>query len=234
MQMVILAGGLATRLHPLTERVPKSLILIQGKPFLQYQIELLKRYGITDLLLCTGFLGNRIKLWFDDGQKFGVRIQYSEEKNGLLGTGGALKNAEEFLGNEFFVMYGDSYLFLDYQEVIDYFHESDTLGLMVVYKNHNKYDKSNVIVENGFVKVYDKSTTSPGMIYIDAGLSVLKKEVLAFFSLDKPFPLDDIFQYLISRKELAVFETKQRFYEIGSIGGLKDFRHLVKKGEIKA
>ncbi len=231
MQVVILAGGLATRLRPLTEKIPKSMIRINEKPFLEYQIELLKKNNLTDILLCAGYLGGQIKDYFGDGEKFGVRLEYSEEKEELLGTGGALKKTESLLEDEFFVMYGDSYLILDYQEIADYFRKFNRLGLMVVYKNYNKFDKSNVVVKNGFVKVYNKRDSSPEMVYIDEGISILKKEILSDFPPHTSFSLDRIFQRLISKKELLAFETKQRFYEIGSPQGLSDFKKLILKKE---
>lgn len=233
MQVVILTGGLATRLGTLADIVPKSMILVKKKPFLQYQIELLKKNNLTEILLCIGYLGSQIKDYFGDGRSWGVRLNYSEEKERLLGTGGALKKAESLLEDEFFVMYGDSYLLLDYQEIVRYFHNFNNRGLMVVYKNHNKFDKSNLIVKNGLVKLYDKKGVNPEMVYIDEGISILRKEVLRGFPSSKPFALDEIFQRLIQEKELLAFQTNQRFYEIGSPQGLDDFKKLIlKKGAI--
>ena len=229
MQVVILAGGLATRLRSLVEKVPKSMIRVNGKPFLEYQIELLKKSGLVDILLCVGYLGSQIKDYFSDGKNFGVRLSYSEEKKKLSGTGGALKKAENLLEDEFFVMYGDSYLLLDYQEIARYFHNFNKRGLMVVYKNHNQFDKSNLIVKNGLVKLYDKKGVNPEMVYIDEGISILRKEVLPGFPLSKPFALDEIFQRLIQERELLAFQTNQRFYEIGSPQGLNDFEKLILK-----
>lgn len=234
MQIVILAGGLAISLRPLTERVPKSMICIHDRPFLEYQIELLKKNNLTDILLCIGYLGSRIEDYFGDGSSWGVRLSYSEEKERLLGTGGALKKAESLLENEFFVMYGDSYLLLNYQEIAHYFHNFNKGGLMVVYKNYNQFDKSNLIVKNGLVKLYSKKEVNPEMVYIDEGVSILKKEILHSFPSEEPFPLDEIFQRLIQEKELLAFQTKQRFYEIGSPEGLDDFKELILRKRIVA
>ncbi len=231
MQVVILAGGLATRLRSITNKISKSIIRINEKPFLEYQIELLKKNNLTDILLCIGHLGSQIKDYFGNGKNWGVRLSYSEEKENLLGTGGALKKAENLLEDEFFVMYGDSYLILDYQDIADYFHNFDKQGLMVVYKNYNQFDKSNLIVENGLVKLYDKEGVNSKIVYIDEGISILKKEILSDFPPHIPFALDRIFQRLISKKELLAFETKQRFYEIGSPQGLSDFKKLILKKE---
>ena len=119
--MVILAGGLGTRLRPFTSEVPKALIPIGGKPFLHHQIDLLKRRGIRDIVLCVAHLGEQVKDYFGDGSWLGVRIKYSEEEGHLLGTAGAIKNAEPLLSDDFFLMYGDSYLMIDYREVMRYF-----------------------------------------------------------------------------------------------------------------
>ena len=160
MQIAILAGGLATRLQPLTEKIPKSMIMIQGKPFFQYQLEFLKKEGITDIVLCVGHLSEQIETYFGDGKRFGVNITYSKERDKLLDTAGALKNAERLLEDVFFVMYGDSYLFLDFEAVKGYYRIHNKSALMVVYKNHDIYDKSNVVVEDGMVMRYDKKHTT--------------------------------------------------------------------------
>lgn len=233
MQVVILAGGLGTRLKPLTEKIPKSMVLIQGKPFLEYQLNLLVRCGISDIVLCIGYLGEKIKNYFGDGKRFGVKIKYSEETEKLLGTAGALKNAVDLLDDIFFVTYGDAYLILDYREVMRYFKKFNKLGLMVVYKNFDRYDKSNVIVEGGLVKVYDKQRRAPDMVYIDFGVSVLRKKALDLVPKGKVMDLEEFYQELIRRRELLAFETQQRFYEVGSHNGLKEFEGLVSSGQIK-
>lgn len=230
LQVIILAGGLGTRLRPLTEEVPKSMVPILGKPFLEHQINLLRRYGVTDFVICVGYLGEKIREYFGDGSKFGVDIKYSEEKNELLGTAGALKKAEALVEDVFFVTYGDAYLILNYSNVMDYFLQFTKLGLMVVYKNFDAYDRSNVVVEGDFVKVYDKRIKFPGMFYIDFGVSVFKRGVLDLIPVRRAVDLEEIYQDLIRRRELIAYETGQRFYEIGSRGGLKEFEDLVKSG----
>ena len=135
MQVVILAGGLATRLRPLTETIPKSMVLINNKPFLQYQLELLRSNGITDIVLCVGYLHKQIEDYFQNGRNFGVNIKYSREEKGLLGTAGALKNAANFLEDKFFLIYGDSYIFLNFKEILSYFNSYNELALMVVYES---------------------------------------------------------------------------------------------------
>jgi NDP-sugar pyrophosphorylase family protein len=234
MQMVILAGGLATRLRPLTDTIPKSLVVIHRKPFLQYQLELLRRHGITDIILCIGHLGDQIRGYFEDGWRFGVNIRYSQEGERLLGTAGAIKHAEPLLEDIFLLMNGDSFLMLDYRGIMDYFRGFRKLGLMVVYKNCDRYDRSNVVLEGKLVKVYDRKQRTPGMIYIDEGLSVLRKEALELIPEGETVPIEFLYQSLISRGDLLAYETSQRFYEIGSPEGLEEFRQLVASGGIQA
>lgn len=227
MQIVILCGGLGTRLASVTERVPKSLAILDGKPFLQYQVELLRSRGITDIVLCIGYLGQQIRRFLDDGTAWGVRIEYSDEGERLLGTAGAIKRAEPLLKERFFVMYGDSYLPLDFENVGKCFEERGRLAMMVVYRNDNRYDTSNVILDGDLVQVYDKKSRLPDMVYIDAGVSVLRKEVLGLIPPDEVYTLEALYQGLIQAKKLAAYETRQRFYEIGSPEGLEEFRNLV-------
>ncbi len=231
MQMVIIAGGLGTRLRPLSNRVPKSLIEVQGKPFLEYQIGLLKRNGINDIVLCVGHLAKQIKDHFGDGKEFGVNIKYSEEDKALLGTAGALKKAEPLLEEKFFVMNGDSYLPLDYAEVMSYFKGRDRLALLVVYKNYNQYDRSNVVIDADMVKVYSREKQMPGMIYIHAGLSVITREALSLIPVGQTVSQDELWSELVSQNELLAFETHNRFYEVGSFSGLEEFRQLMGQKE---
>jgi NDP-sugar pyrophosphorylase family protein len=230
--MVILAGGLGTRLRPLTSEVPKALISINGKPFLRHQIDLLKRRGIRDIVLCIGHLGEQVRDYFGDGRGLGVRIRYSEEEGSLLGTAGAIKKAEPLLNDDFFLMYGDSYLMIDYRQIMRHFRRFDRLGLMVVWKNAGGLERSNVVVEGNLVTAYNKNQKSPDMVYINYGLSVLRKDALAFIPAGRPFSQEDFYQILIDQGELLAFEVGQRFYEIGSPKGLEEFGMLVASGGV--
>ena len=232
MQMAILAGGLGTRLRPLTSEVPKALIPIGGKPFLHHQIELLKRQGIRDIVLCVGHLAEQVQDYFGDGRWLGVRIKYSEEKGSLLGTAGAIKMAEPLLGDDFFLMYGDSYLMIDYQEIMRYFRRFHRLGLMVVWKNLDRLERSNVSAKGNLVTAYNKDRKSSDMVYINYGLSVLRKEALVFIPPGRPFSQEEFYRILIDRRELLAFEVGQRFYEIGSPRGLEEFEMLVASGAV--
>jgi NDP-sugar pyrophosphorylase family protein len=227
MQVAILAGGLATRLGPLTKETPKSLINIRGKPFLQYQLEFLKKGNIRDIVLCIGYLGEQIEKYFGDGMEFGIGIKYSYDGDKLLGTAGALKNAERWLEDEFVVMYGDSYLFLDFPAVASYFRKFDKLGLMVVYKNTDRYDKSNVVIDGNLVKEYNKKVKSKDMVHIDYGASILRKEALKLVPQNQPYSLEELFSQLIDRKQLLAYEVGRRFYQIGSLEGLHEFEKYI-------
>jgi NDP-sugar pyrophosphorylase family protein len=232
--MVILAGGLGTRMRPLTDELPKVLIPVNGKPFLHHQIELLKEHGIRDIVLCVGHLGGLIRTHFGQGDWLGVRIRYSEERGALLGTAGAIKNAEPLLEDDFFLLYGDSYLQVDYGEVMRYFRRFGAQGLMVVYHNSNRLEPSNVVVRDGRVAVYDKEGKTPGMQYINYGLSVLRKEALRLVPGGRPFSQEELYCLLIEQGQLLAWEAGHRFYEIGSRQGLAEFRELVASGELEA
>ena len=178
MQAVILAGGLGTRLRPLTNGVPKAMVMVHGKPFLEYQVRLLRNGGITSLVLCIGHLGQHIREYFGDGGKYGVDIRYSDDGDTLLGTAGALKRAEPLLADDFFLIYGDSYLFLDYRAIMDYFRQRDKLALMVVYRNEDSREPSNVVTDGESVLAYDKETRTADMTHINFGASVIRKQAL--------------------------------------------------------
>ncbi len=228
MQVVILAGGLATRLGDLTEDVPKSLLKIQGKPFLEYQLELLRRAGISDIVLCLGHLGEQIERYFGNGNKFGVSIHYSSEEK-PLGTAGALRNTEDLLDDVFFCMYGDSYLFINFAEVMHYFKSQNKLALMTVFKNRNLFDRSNTAVEGNLVSKYDKTNSTGDLAYIDYGLNVFRKHALEMVPSNKFCSLEDLFPRLITLRELLAYQVEERFYEIGSLRGLEDFKEYIKE-----
>jgi N-acetyl-alpha-D-muramate 1-phosphate uridylyltransferase len=225
--VAILAGGLAMRLRPITERIPKVLIPVAGKPFLAHQLALLHQQGITRAVLCLGHLGDMVQREFGDGSAHGVKLDYSFDGPRLLGTGGALKRALPLLGEKFFVLYGDSYLPIDFRSVAEFFEHSGRLGLMTVFQNEGRFDTSNVVFGDGEIKVYDKKNKVPEMRHIDYGLSLFKAVTFDEWPADQPFDLADVMQRLVARKQLAGFEVKQRFYEIGSHAGLAELESLL-------
>jgi NDP-sugar pyrophosphorylase family protein len=227
--VAILAGGLATRLRPITEKVPKLLVEVAGEPFFSHQIRLLKAAGLTHLVLCVGYLGEKIVELYGDGAKWGVKIEYSFDGPKLLGTGGALIQALPRLGSAFYVLYGDSYLPVDYQAVGNFFLRSGQLGLMTVYENHGKYDSSNVWYEAGEIKVYDKKNRLPQMHHIDYGLGVFRAAAFDGFARDAVVDLAEVQKALVAKRQLAGYEIGERFYEIGSHEGLSELDALLRK-----
>ncbi len=226
--VAILAGGLATRLRPLTESIPKALIRVAGEPFIAHQLRLLHSRGIRQAVLCVGHLGEVIAAELGSGKRFGVRIEYSFDGPRLLGTGGALKRAAAKLGDRFFVLYGDSYLPIDYTRVAKAFRESGKTGLMTVYKNEDLWDRSNVWFEGNKVCRYDKVQHMPDMRHIDYGLGLLCMDALANWPENEPFDLGDVYRDLIAKDQLAGFEVTHRFYEIGSTEGLSELESLLR------
>lgn len=220
--VAILAGGLATRLRPLTERVPKVLLPVAGKPFLEHQLNLLRAQGIRRVVLCLGYLGELVEKQFGDGSKFEMELKYSLDGPVLLGTGGAIRQALPKLGHRFFVLYGDSYLTVPFAPVAQAFERSAKRGLMTVYRNEGLYDSSNVVFRGGQIVKYDKKNREPEMRYIDYGLSLFQASVFEEWPPGQKFDLAEVMQKLVSRGDLAGFEVAERFYEIGSPAGLAE------------
>jgi NDP-sugar pyrophosphorylase family protein len=231
--VAILAGGLATRLRPITEKIPKVLVSVAGKPFLAHQLELLRSQGIVRVVLCLGYLGELVRRDFGDGQAFGVHLDYSFDGPKLLGTGGALKQALPRLGDTFFVLYGDSYLTSPFAPIADFFKASQKRGLMTVYRNEGLYDTSNVVFRDGRIVVYDKKARLPEMRHIDYGLSLFKSSVFQEWPTADAFDLADVMHRLVAAGDLAGYEVPERFYEIGSPAGLAELEKLLsKKGNV--
>jgi N-acetyl-alpha-D-muramate 1-phosphate uridylyltransferase len=220
--VAVLAGGLATRLRPITEEIPKSLIEVAGEPFICHQLEYLRKQGINSVVLCIGFLGEMIQEVVGDGSRWDMHISYSPDGPALLGTGGALRNALPLLGEHFFILYGDSYLPIDFSHVEKTYAASGKKGLMTVLKNKNRWDKSNVEFEAGQITEYNKTVIRPQMHYIDYGLGILQSAVLQAYPAGQSFDLSKVYNDLSLAGELAGYEVFERFYEIGSHQGIAD------------
>ena len=229
--VAILAGGLATRLRPITEKIPKSLMDVVGKPFLIRQLEYLRCQGVTRVVLCLGYLGDQVEAIVGDGSDFGIIVSYSHDGPRLLGTGGALKQALPLLGEQFFVFYGDSYLPIDFREVERNFLLSGKLALMTVLKNSGQWDKSNVLFNDSIIFEYNKQAPKPEMAHIDYGLGVLSASVLENAPSNEHFDLADIYHQLSLQGLLAGYEVFERFYEIGSHKGLQETINYFKQTE---
>ncbi len=225
--VAILAGGLATRLKPITEKVPKVLVPVAGKPFLAHQIKLLREQGIRRAVLCVGHLGEMVQREFGDGRAHGIRLDYSFDGPALRGTGGALRQALPLLGGSFFVLYGDSYLPVAFAPIAEHFESCGKPGLMTVFRNEGRFDASNVVFAKGEIAVYDKKLRLPEMRHIDYGLSLFRAEVFERYPSDKAFDLAQVMGDLVAKRELAGFEVTERFYEIGSHAGLSELDALL-------
>ena len=227
--VAILAGGLATRLRPITEKIPKLLVEVAGEPFFSHQLRLLKQNGLTRIVLCVGHLGEMIVERYGDGAKWGIQIDYSFDGPQLLGTGGALIRALPKLGDAFYVLYGDSYLPIDYLAVGRAFLASGQPGLMTVFENREAYDASNVWFEDGRIKLYSKKEKPPQMRHIDYGLGVFRASAFTHCPRDAAVDLASVQADLCARGELAGYEVRHRFYEIGSPPGLKELDELLRR-----
>ena len=233
--VVVLAGGLATRLGPLTEATPKSLLDVAGRPFVEHQMDLLARHGLRDVVFCIGHHGDQVANALGDGSRWGMHFRFVPDGLRLLGTGGAIRAVLPLVGPAFFVLYGDSYLDCDYAAIERTFREGTAAGLMTVYRNDNRFDRSNVQFEHGRILVYDKQHRTAAMRHIDYGLGVLTPRAFEPWSPGSKdpgrrsdgFDLAVVYQHLVARGELLGYEVATRFYEIGSREGLEETRAVL-------
>ena len=231
MQVIILAGGLGTRLKSISDGRPKAMMLVNDRPFIEYQFEQLAEIGLTDILLCIGFGGDMIQEHVGDGSAWGMNVRYSsEDPHALLGTGGALLNALDLMDDVFLALYGDSYLPVNFLDVIEHFKGQDRPYLMSVFKNDGIWDASNTRIEGDRVSFYDKKAVPGEADYIDYGLSGIKKEVILRYK-DEPMPLDmaRIQSELVASNEMAAYIVTERFYEIGKPEALFEFEAWVRE-----
>jgi NDP-sugar pyrophosphorylase family protein len=226
MQAFLLAGGLGTRMSPATDHIPKALLPVAGKPFAAWQLQLLAGHGVREIVYGVGHLGGQIEDFVGDGSRWGVSVRYSYEEGRLLGTGGAVRLAVDrrIIESPFFVVYGDSYLPIQYHRVADTFASCGQPALMTVFPNRNRWEKSNASYADGMVRLYDKRGRSeqPDLTYVDYGLSVLTREaVVDYIPPETVHDLADTFRALSLAGRLAGYVATHRFYEIGSRSGIE-------------
>lgn len=228
-QVVILAGGLGTRLRPLTEKCPKPLVPVAGEPYLHWQMLELKERGYTDVVLLVAYLGEMIEQHFGDGQSLGMQIEYAYERE-PLGTGGALKNALELLEDEFILMNGDSFLPVELDDLAGDFDAGRYEAMVAAYDNSVPTPvKNNLLVKNGTVWEYRREAgAESGFGYVDAGVYCLKKSVIANFQAGAKFQLEDVWKPLIAARQLGAFVVRERFYDIGTPERLAEFEAYVR------
>lgn len=234
MQCVVLAGGLGTRMRPATEAVPKILLPVAGRPFAAWQLEWLRSQGVTRVVLSVGHLGEQVEAYVGDGSAWGMVVRCVQDGERLLGTGGALTHAvaEGAVDEDFFVLYGDSYLQADLGAVARAYRAAGRPALMTVYANDGQWDRSNVRYRGGEIALYDKRRPTPDMGHIDYGLMVLSRRLVDGTGGGPARPgawdLAELLHDLSRQGQLAAFEVTDRFYEIGSPAGLADLeRHLL-------
>ncbi len=229
-QVVVLMGGLGTRLG-LKDR-PKTMADVNGIPFFDYQLRLLTRWKFHKFLFLVGHQSHYIESYYGDGAQWNIEIQYSYDGQFPQGTGGALKRAEEKLADNFLLLYGDSFMDIDYQETVYRYQlekMAGKLGLMTVLQNRDRFDKSNVICQNREILLYDKINYQQAMQYIDYGVSMLSKDVLSGRPGGQAFDLAEIFHELSKSGKLAAQIVEKRFYEIGSQNSLQEFCHYARE-----
>lgn len=230
MQCVILAGGLGTRMRPLTERLPKALLPVADTPFAHYQLSWLARHGVTEVVYSIAVLGDLVRDYVGDGSRWGLSVSYVEDGDELRGTAGALRRALDagVLRDWFLVHYGDSFLPIDLRRLRDVFRAQGRPALMTVYRNRGRWDTGNVCFAEGIVALYRKArrgeAADPAMEFIDYGVSALRADVIAErVPAGAAMDLADVYHRLSVKGLLAGLEVGQRFYEIGSPSGLRDF-----------
>ena len=225
--IAVLAGGLAKRMWPLTEQLPKALLEVAGEPFVAHQLRLFAREGIADVKLLVGHCWEQIEDFVGDGGLFGVNVDYIVDGPTLLGTGGAVRHALDRLGPEFLVTYCDSWLDAPYAPAVEAFRASGQPALMCVYRNENRWDASNVQFENGIIRRYSKKVRVPEMHHIDWGLGMLKARAVAAWPMGEPRDLAELYEELSNSGRLARYEMTHRFHEIGSFAGLAETNRLL-------
>ena len=229
--IVILAGGLATRLRPITEKIPKSLIEINGEPFVYHQLDLLEQKGFNKIHFCLRFLGEQVEKTVRESEYFKrLCITFSYDGETLLGTGGTIRKIINLLPDYFFVTYGDSYLDIDFLNIQEVFKSKnqDYSSLMTVYKNTDLFDNSNVIFENDLIELYSKIKKNSRMAYIDYGVGILSSKSMDIYDKNIIFDLAELYENLSLKKELYGYEVFHRFYEIGSLQGIEDLSNYLK------
>jgi len=229
MQAVLLVGGLGTRLGGHTREVPKPMIMVHGKPFVEHLLLMLKGYGITRFHFCAGYRGQQVKDYFGSGEHWNIRVSYSFEKR-LMGTGGALYLAADHLEESFFLINGDTFLSIDYRLLAKEFHSRGKTAMIVAYENREGLMRGNISLdESNEVICYRKNVSRAELTFVDAGVVILKREVLELIPSEKKVSFEEeIFPRLIELKQMAAFPTSTRFYDMGDPEGLKTISEVLK------
>jgi NDP-sugar pyrophosphorylase family protein len=227
--IAILAGGFGTRLGQISKKTPKYLVDVAGSPFADWQLKLLRENGYTNLVFCVSHKSREIQEYLGNGSRYNLNITYSLDGEEQLGTGGAIKKALPILGEKFAVIYGDSYLPINYSDAENFFIESQGMALMTVYKNKNKFDRSNIDFHSGKIVHYDKKNKNFGWEYIDYGLTYFRSDAFDRAPKQKAFDLSEIMNTLSRERKIDGYEVFKRFYEVGSLEGIKELSEYLRK-----
>jgi len=214
--VAILAGGKGTRLLSIAKTQPKALIKVLGKPFIFYQLYYLQKQGIKKVVICIGHMGEMIQSAVGDGSKFNLKISYSSDGSKLLGTGGAIKKALPRLGDEFFILYGDTFLPINFNLVQEAYFSDNYPLLMTVLKNNGRWDRSNVLLKKNNLVDYNKQKSTNSMHYIDYGLSIISADIFKNYDQNSYIDLSEIYEELSKYNKIKALEVFERFYEIGT------------------
>jgi NDP-sugar pyrophosphorylase family protein len=226
--VLILAGGRATRLGAVTQAIPKALVPLAGRPFIDHQLAGVRGQGVREVVMCVGHFADQIRAHVGGGERFGLRVRYSDDGATLRGTGGAVRRALPLVGGRCFVLYGDSLLDVDYGRTLAAL-PPDALGLMTVYRNENSFDRSNVVWRDGRLLRYSKRDATAEMTHIDYGLSLLRRAAIERIPEDRPSDLAELYAALVEAGEMVGCEVTERFYEIGSPAGLREAEEFVRR-----
>ena len=221
--MIILSGGKGTRVKKYTSKIPKCLIKVNGKPFLYHQLKYLKKYKVKNILISSGYLGEKINLYVKNHINF-LNVKVVKDGKKLLGTGGAVVNSLKYLKKNFFIIYGDSYLNFNLKKMVN----KRKLAIMAIYKNRDQYDKSNIILKKTDKILYIKNKKNKNLFYIDYGVSYINKKIFKGLKKNVRFELSDFYEMISQKNKLSSFKVKKRFYEIGSYKGIKDIKNYLK------
>jgi NDP-sugar pyrophosphorylase family protein len=227
--VAILAGGLATRLGAEVAALPKALVPVAGRPFVDHQLALLRAAGARRVVLCVGHMADAIEAHLGDGSAHGLEVAYAHDGPRLLGTGGALRRALPLLGDACFVLYGDSYLDAPLAPMLEALEAGSAWGVMTVLRNDGRWDRSNALVTDGRLVRYDKHAPGPEMAHIDYGLTLLRREALARIPAEAAYDLGDLYHELVNEERMIGYEVTRRFYEIGSPQGLAETRAFLER-----
>ena len=222
-EAVILSGGRGIRVKKYTKNIPKCLIEINGKPFLYHQLKYLKKNNIKSVIILVGYLGEKVKSYLEKNIDF-IKVKVVSDGKKLLGTGGAVLKSLNYLKKNFFIIYGDSYLNFNLKKLI----KKNTIATMAIFKNQNKYDRSNIEIKNSQNISYYKEKPNKKLLYIDYGASYLSKKIFQGVKKNTKFDLSTMFEKISHENMLKGYIVKERFYEIGSYNGIKDIKKYLK------